>query len=193
MTDKSTTSSIRSSSATPDLDWSQVRETVLMLKLAAAQVDYSLNEGGNSINTLTDSFTTMASSLGAIESAAKELKEKYKIENDAQSFIQAQCSSVSESMQHAIMAFQFYDKLSQRLDHVVESMSQLADLVSTPERIYSPVEWRGLQDSIRSRYTMSQERDLFDAIMNGEDPESIFERMHELASGDDDNGDIELF
>jgi septation ring formation regulator EzrA len=193
MTDKSTGSSQQSTSAMPDLDWSQVRETVLMLKLAAAQVDYSLNEGGNSINTLTDSFTAMAGSLGAIELAAKELKEKYKVENDAQSFIQAQCGSVSVAMQHAIMAFQFYDKLSQRLDHVVESMSQLADLVGSPERIYSPTEWRGLQDNIRSRYTMSQERELFDAIMNGENPESVFERMHELASADEDDGDIELF
>ena len=183
----------QSSSSSPDLDWSQVRETVLMLKLAAAQVDYSLHEGSNSINTLTDSFTAMAGSLGAIELAARELREKYQVENDAQSFIHQQCSSVSEKMQQAIMAFQFYDKLSQRLDHVVDSLSQLADLVGNSQRIYSPYEWRGLQDKIRSRYSMSQERALFDAIMDGEDPEAVFARMHEMSSGEQDDGDIELF
>ncbi|MCW8855555.1 MAG: hypothetical protein OQK72_12710, partial [Gammaproteobacteria bacterium] len=53
-------STIKSSTSNPDLDWSQVRETVSLLRLAAAQVDFSMRDGEKSVNALTDSFTSMA-------------------------------------------------------------------------------------------------------------------------------------
>ena len=37
----------------PDLDWSQVRETLRMLHLAVAQIDMSLREGEGSVQTLS--------------------------------------------------------------------------------------------------------------------------------------------
>jgi hypothetical protein len=183
---------ISSSADRPDLDWSQVKETVLMLKLAAAQVDFSLSEGGNSVNTLTDSFTSMAGSMKAIELSTQEMFEKYKVSEDDKAVVMSNCSIVSDKMQQAIIAFQFYDKLVQRLDHVVNSLTKLGDLVSDPARLYSPIEWSGLQESIRSRYTMQNERDLFDAILAGEDIESIIQRMQESTQQQEDD-DIELF
>lgn len=182
--------SIKSTSARPDLDWSQVKETVLMLKLAAAQVEFSLREGNNSVDVLADSFTSMAGGIGAIEQSFKDLKETYNIDDDS---IVGLCGNLSGKMQHAIMAFQFYDKLVQRLDHVVGSLSQLGDLVGSPENLYSPLAWRSLQEKIRSKYTMAQERELFDALMNGESIESVLKRLHQLTEESTDNDDIELF
>ena len=49
-----------SSAHSPDLDWSQVRETVLMLELAVGQIESALKEGNSSVEVLTDSFTSMA-------------------------------------------------------------------------------------------------------------------------------------
>ena len=49
-------STIKSSASNPDLDWSQVRETVSLLRLAAAQVDFSMRDGEKSVNALTDSL-----------------------------------------------------------------------------------------------------------------------------------------
>lgn len=111
----------------PDLDWSQVKETVLMLKLAAAQVEYSLKDGANSVNTLTDSFTNMAGSIKAIELSTKSLFEKYDVESEDQVTVKENCEQVSVKMQQAIIAFQFYDTLVQRMDHVVNSLSKLSD------------------------------------------------------------------
>ena len=48
------------SAHSPDLDWSQVRETVLMLELAVGQIDAAMKEGNSSVEVLTDSFTSMA-------------------------------------------------------------------------------------------------------------------------------------
>jgi len=186
-----TNTPISSSAERPDLDWSQVKETVLMLKLAAAQVEFSLGEGSNSVNTLTDSFTSMAGSIKAIELSASDMFEKYNVEQADQEVVITNCDQVTGKMQQAIIAFQFYDKLVQRLDHVVNSLTTLGDLVSDPARLYSPVEWRALQEAIRSRYTMANERELFDAILSGESIEQVIERMHEVATQADD--DIELF
>ena len=52
-----------STSANPDLDWSQIRETVAMLNLAVAQIAGTLTEGDDSVRTLVDSFTSMAGSI----------------------------------------------------------------------------------------------------------------------------------
>lgn len=178
-----------SSSAHPDLDWSQVKETVLMLKLAAAQVEFSLKDGTNSVDTLTDSFTSMAGSIKAIELNTSGLFEKYNISVDDQETVVDNCHQVAGKMQQAIVAFQFYDTLVQRMDHVVNSLSKLGDLVSDPSKLYSPHEWGALQEVIRSRYTMEKERELFDAILNGEDMIEVLERMHQVTTTDD----IELF
>ena len=175
----------------PDLDWSQVKETVLMLKLAAAQVEFSLKDGNNSVNTLTESFTTMADSIKAIELSTSSLFEKYSVDGVEQSTVNDNCRIISSKMQQAIVAFQFYDTLVQRMDHVVNSLSKLGDLVSNPARLYSPHEWGALQEVIRSRYTMEKERELFDAIIAGEDMVQVLEKMHQVATSDED--DIELF
>ena len=184
--------SLPSTASSPDLDWSQVRETVLMLKLAAAQVEFSLRDGNNSVDVLADSFTSMAGGIGSIEKAIKELGENGDINDTVNDSLINMCGSVSEKVQHAIMAFQFYDKLVQRMDHVVGSLSQLSELVGDPASLYSPLSWQALQDKIRSRYTMKQERELFDSLMNGEDIASVMQKMHELTEQVADD-DIELF
>ena len=182
---------ISSTAEKPDLDWSQVKETLLMLKLAAAQVEFSLSEGENSVNTLTDSFTNMAGSINAIERSTAEIFEKYKVEPADQELVKNNCGLVTQKMQQAIIAFQFYDTLVQRLDHVVNGLTKLGDLVCDPARLYSPVEWTALQEVIRSRYTMANERDLFDAILAGESIERVIEKMQQVTSQADD--EIELF
>ena len=62
-----------STASNPDLDWSQIRETVLMLNLAVAQIVHSLQDGDESIATLADSFTTMVGNIEMARSAAEQL------------------------------------------------------------------------------------------------------------------------
>ncbi len=193
MSEPSTVDSVKSTAAKPDLDWSQVKETVLMLRLAAAQIDFSLHEGNSSVDALTDSFTGMAESMQAIQQSAQQIFRKYSIEDQLSQDMMQHCDAVSSKVQQAIIAFQFYDKLVQRLDHVVDSLSRLGELVGDASRLYSPNEWRGLQERIRSRYTMGEERELFDALMNGEDIQTVLDRMREWAQNTSADDDIELF
>lgn len=177
---------IPSNAANPDLDWSQVRETVLMLNLAVAQIAHSLQDGDESISTLGDSFTTIVGNVEMARSAAQQLAN-----SGEKTAILENCAEASQKIQQAIVAFQFYDRLSQRLSHVAKSLSSLGNLVSDQSRLYSPYEWRGLQEKIKSRYTLETERRMFEAILNGATVEEAMSLIDE-EKGDDEH-EVELF
>ena len=65
------------------------------------------------------------------------------------------------------MSFQFYDRLTQKLSHVTNCLAHLSDLISDPHRLYSPNEWRTIQDEIKTAYSMDCERLMFEHIMRG--------------------------
>jgi len=174
-----------SPSTNPDLDWSQVRETVRMLNLAVAQTEMSMKEGDESVDTLTDAFTTMVARVQVIEKMAKSDKDI-----DAEQIIE-QCEAVSNEMQHVISAFQFYDKLTQRLSHVSHSLDALGNLVSDSSRLYNPIEWSLLQEKIISKYSMPAEHHMFELVMQGKSVDEILK--HAPASVKNNNDDIELF
>ena len=179
---------------TPDLDWSQVRETVLMLELAAGQVDAAMRDSNSSVQTLTDTFTSMADTLSTIDVALGTLPDT--IGNGmVKSEIQDNARQVAQKVHQAIIAFQFYDKLVQRLDHVCHSLSGLSGLVSDTGRLYNPQQWSALQELIRSKYTMTEERGMFDAVMAGATVDEALKhymttRMQQV---EDSGGEIELF
>jgi hypothetical protein len=174
----------KSTAQAPDLDWSQIRETVLMLNLAVAQIGRAMNDGDESVGTLTNSFTTMAGNTSIIAEAGEKLPDSP--EKDA---ILSHCQQVTSQMQSAIIAFQFYDKLTQQLNHAGDSLASLAELVSTPGSLYSPYEWRGLQEKIRSKYTNESDKKMFDAILNG----ATVEEALQQALSEDASEDVELF
>lgn len=178
-----TSSTLPSKADHPDLDWSQVRETVMLLHLAVAQIDRSMHDGDDSVQTLTDSFTTMAGKAQVINSAAGQFPAGR--ERDT---VLENCQAIELSMGQAIVAFQFYDKLSQRLAHISNSLEDLAELVSNPARLYNPYEWHGLQRKIRSKYTNESDRHMFDAILAG----ATIEEALAKADPKPDN-EIELF
>lgn len=178
-----------SNSATPDLDWSQVRETVKMLNLAIAQLGGSLMHGNDSVNELTDSFTSMADAVNEIRSTIKDVDVSQ--EHQVLGHIDQKCEMLSDKVSGAIIAFQFYDRFSQNLTHVNECLSSLGELVADQTKLYNPSEWMRLQDDIRGRYTMSEEREMFDMVIEGVDLDKILEKFK--STHNEDIGEIELF
>jgi hypothetical protein len=178
----------------PDLDWSQVRETVLMLELAAGQVEAAMTDSNSSVEVLTDTFTSLADTLQNIDAAVDTLPDT--IGNGlVKAEIQANTQLVASKVRQAIVAFQFYDKLVQRLDHVCHSLAGLSHLVSDRQRLYSPDEWKALQDEILAKYTMIEERAMFEAVLNGVSVKEALDsymtaRMEKVESS---GGEVELF
>ena len=166
-----------------DLDWSHVRETVLMLNLAMAQLGSAMSDGDDSINTLTESFTSMMDNMAHIHAASEQLPD-----GAVRATLVDNCAAASERIQAVIVAFQFYDKLSQRLSHLTDSLAALAELVATPSQLHDPAAWRDLQDRIKSKYTVEVDRAMFDAILQGKTVAEAIQLVAEQPAAD-----IELF
>jgi len=184
---------IKSTAATPDLDWSQVRETILMLGLAIGQIEMAMRDSNDSVSVLTNSFTSIIGALQSIGEAAQHLPDDA-ASRETRATIESNSAFVSEHVQQAIVAFQFYDRLVQRMDHVCRSIDGLADLISDKGRLYHPAEWVTIQQLIRSKYTMESERIMFDAMLNGASIAEALALCRESAPQDKPAGDdIELF
>lgn len=180
---------------TPDLDWSQVRETVLMLELAAGQIEAAMRDSGASVDILTGTFTTMADSLASISQTVAAIPESGET-GQARQELSAATGQVSGLVHQAIIAFQFYDKLSQRLAHVCASLGSLSNLVADRARLFNPEEWVGLQQRIRSRYTTRDEVEMFESVMAGTPvPEALEKYLAAVQARAAETGgdEIELF
>ncbi|MEI6745009.1 MAG: hypothetical protein WCL34_03540 [Methylococcaceae bacterium] len=178
----------KSNSFTPDLDWTQIRETSKLLNLSAGQVEDMLITADISVNTLTDSFTSMVEHMQTIYNHLQDLDDSPSREEALKS-----CTETSARIQDSIIAFQFYDRLQQCLHHVTSNLKGLSSLVESPERLYNPFEWHKFQMEIRSRYTMESEKIMFDAVLQGKTIEEalVIKEAAEAEQTDDD--DIELF
>ncbi len=180
-----------STAMAPDLDWSQIRETVRMLHLSVAQIEMAMRDGDDSVTALSNSFTSMIGNVNVIGQAADDLPDDDK---QIKQTIKDNCDTVSSRIQEVIVAFQFYDRLSQRLSHVNHSLESLASLVADHARLFSPYEWRALQGQIRSKYSMQEEQDMFDALLKGASIQEALEILLQAqAAGDGHADEIELF
>ena len=95
------------------------------------------------------------------------------------------------------MAFQFHDRVSQKLSHVNKSLGLVAELIRDPNRLFQPSEWLIIQDEISKSYSLECEKLMFDKIMQGatiEEALHLYEN-HELnnPSSTDPEDDVELF
>jgi hypothetical protein len=127
----------------------------------------------------------MVGHVQTISAAADDLSE-----GDLKTTIESNCNEVLKLMQAAIIAFQFYDKLSQRLNHASNSLGSLGELIEEPGRLYSPYEWKGLQQKIKSKYTIAADKAMFEAILEGATVDEALAAGEQQAQQDDD---IELF
>ena len=176
---------------TPDLDWSQVRETILMLGLAITQIRDAMTQGEDSVGTLTRSFTDLAEQVSHIEGTAKDLPG---LPESTRADLMNRLENTRQSVSSSIIAFQFYDRLSQRLDHVCHSIDALGGLIAVPQRLFNPGEWVGLQELILSRYTMEEERAMFDMVMRGVPiSEALAEAKAKIAAKSSASDDVEFF
>ncbi|MCF7970908.1 MAG: hypothetical protein K9L22_07050 [Methylococcaceae bacterium] len=177
-----------SNSRQPDLDWSQVRETVKLLTLSASQVQSSMREGEQSVTTLTESFTCMVDNLAEINQVLVSMED-----GSTKDKIMQHYRVTNEKVQSSIVAFQFYDRMQQCLQHVIDNLIGLSTIVDSPQLLYNPIEWSKLQDKIREGYTMESEKIMFDAILQGKTIDQAMQLAAEHSNSNEDDDDIELF
>jgi hypothetical protein len=93
----------------------------------------------------------------------------------------------------SIVAFQFYDRMQQCLEHVTSNLNGLSNIVENPNLLYNSVEWKNLQNMIRDRYTMESEKAMFDAILGGKSIDEAIAIAADYEAEDEKDNEIELF
>ena len=93
--------------------------------------------------------------------------------------------------QQAVVALQFYDKLVQRIAHVRDGLTIPAEAVAAGPRLRSAT-CEQLLGQVRSRYSMVEERVLFDFLFRGTGSREVMQALTSLL-GASRPGELELF
>lgn len=155
-----------SSAKTSEQDWSHVKETITMLYLAVCQIKSSLTDGDHSLNHLTDSFTALANHTREVDKQIQTIDQAAEIATVRQSLTDT-ASDMQLKIAEAVTAFQFYDRISQRLDHVANGLESMSSLLADPRKLNNPKAWQRIQREVKSSYTMESERLMFEHILRG--------------------------
>ena len=143
-----------------DLNWSHLRETILMINVAVSRIEHAMLEGDDSFTSLSQSFVETVNASVAITDAANKLED-----SEIKDSIKDNCQNITQRVSDSIISFQFYDKLSQRMALVSKTLAELTEILKDNTKSNSPDEWALLQKMIRSKYTLDSDQEMFDAVI----------------------------
>jgi len=177
-------------------DLLHVKETISMLYLAVCQIEASIKDSNNSVDSLTTSFTDLAKHSQEVDEHVQAMNDLSELDD-----IKRQVSETSTEMQgkinQAITAFQFYDRVSQRLDHVARNLEKVSDVIGNPDDINNPSIWANIQNEVKNSYSMESERIMFEHIMRGASVKEALEiyqhHFSQEETGEDNGDEVELF
>ncbi len=177
--------------------WSAAEETVRMLCLAVCQLENAMSESSHSMDALSESFRELANhSIATNQSiqAANSLDDLQALKNQSD----ATNNEVQSNVSQAITAFQFYDRISQRLDHVARGLEKMSDIIADPTQFHDIAVWKKVQHEVKSSYSMEAERIMFEHVLRGASVKEALEiyRHHfeeSTKSPDADGDEVELF
>jgi hypothetical protein len=119
-----------------------------LLELTANQLEVALQNAGSQVDRLSSAVAAFAR-LGAEMSAHPDAA------------VAQQGARVTLEAQRAMFAMQYHDLLAQRVQHVRDALGDLHDALAAP----NPPPIETLLAAIRGRYTMEDERRMFDALI----------------------------
>jgi hypothetical protein len=163
--------------------WTPEQQIARMLLLCEAQMESALSESDVAVDELIKSFK------GLIEAG-----QALGAQNDNTNLAQ-QLDALRQQTATAVVAFQFYDKLTQRLGHVRYSLSALAMFVCDREKAHERDQWRRLFSTLRRLYRTDEERQLFKLMVDGASAEEAREHIQQstLTLRPGPTGEIEIF
>ena len=136
----------------------------LFLDLGVAQLDAALRESDAQVGRLSEVLTLLAA----------ELRDWGR---HAEPAVAVPLEGLAAHVQAAIRGLQFYDKLTQRLSHVRDGLAIPADgMAGAGAR--AETDWQKILAAVRARYSMVEERVLFDFMMRGLSTTEMLSLIH---------------
>ncbi len=177
--------------ATP-ANWSPEVETALLLDLCEAQMDAAMRDSDQSVDELVRAFTELVEASRLMSELAKQLPTVAEGNIDGSAELNRRVNAMSQQINDAIVAFQFYDKLSQRLGHVRHSLTTLAMFICNRTQIQQREYWLKLLTSLRRLYRTAEERAVFDLVAEGATADEVRASVQESQQLANESS-IELF
>jgi len=153
---------------------------ITLLNLAVAQIKQSLLDGDVAIDDLSSSFQSLATHFGVLSSIIEKMDD-----SDEKASLEVPCIKSNNDMSQAIVAFQFYDQLTQRLTHVEHTLAVLSEQMGRPDRFNDALAWQRVYALIRENYTIETEHCLFDAILAGKSPDEALQILGALPKAEE--------
>lgn len=168
-----------------------VAELRRFLELGAAQMDAAIRESDARVDKLASAVTAVATEARELQAQTRELDAGDPVRvQQARARIRELAETISAHVQASITSLQFYDKLIQRLTHVRDGLAIPSDSAATAPPAGS--DWEAMLEQVRSRYSMVEERVLFDFMMRGLSADQMLKALTGLR-GAASPGELEVF
>jgi septal ring factor EnvC (AmiA/AmiB activator) len=162
------------------------------LELGAAQLDAAMRESDARVDKLAGAVTAVATDARELETQVQALDSADAAEvQQARQRIRQLVVQLDADVQATVTSLQFYDKLIQRLTHVRDGLAIPSDsTVSALDPARS--DWNSMLEQVRSRYSMVEERVLFDFMMRGLSADQMLKALTGLRAAAAP-GELEVF
>ena len=169
--------------------WTPEQQIARLLSLCEAQMESALSESDVAVEALVKSFAGLIEAGQALGSLSEKTPEAGPTD------LAAQLDALKKQTAAAIVAFQFYDKLTQRLGHVRYSLSALAMFVCDRSKSGEREQWKRMFATLRRLYRTEEERELFKLMVEGASAEEAREHIQQstLTLRAAATGEIEIF
>ena len=162
--------------------WFHTKATVTLLYLAICQIETSIAESNQSVQQLTDTFTQLAEQTLRDPDPGKSQSTVWTSDE------------MRLRINQAITAFQFYDRINQRLQHVSTGLAKMSGVFNDLSKLNCPESWQQVQAEVEASYSMECERMMFKKIMEGASVEEALAAFNnQLHKPQKSGDDIELF
>ena len=154
---------------------------ITQLKTAARRIQSALDEATPSVEQLGSAFTSIISNSRQLNRLT-DAESNSETREDMQDF----CDAIEKEAGQAIMGFQFYDRLSQRLGHVHESLQAISELLEDTDPHPNLEDWENLVVRIVDTLCLDDDRHQVASLLD----HKIDTRN---SAGKQDDSEIELF
>jgi len=131
-------------------------ETTRLVELCAHQIMTALDEALGECDALSSSI------LDAARFASALLSES----STSDKWMHADALALQEAAQDASLRLQFIDRLNQRLSNVSRNLLGLVELMQSTDLPISEIAWSRFLEEARETFTVTQERQMFDALFS---------------------------
>lgn len=142
--------------------------------LSTALVRFCIQDGDEASQEISERLSTIQNFVNNAKAAITE-------GNNAD--VTQQLDSITNEVMNTVIALQFFDRISQRMDHAVQAIEAIGDAASEKSK------------TLDQRFTMDDERILYDALQEGCTVDQALERASQKldATIESQGSDIELF